>query len=92
VQSRDWLTLELAKLGFTTLPSKANFVFTTHTTRAASELLGALRERKILVRHFKQARIANHLRISVGTQAECEQLIDALQHIVSHSTQKEATA
>jgi histidinol-phosphate aminotransferase len=85
VQSREWLTVELGKLGFTTLPSSANFVFTTHATRAAAELLGALREQKILVRHFKQARTANHLRISVGTQAECEALIAALQHILGAS-------
>jgi histidinol-phosphate aminotransferase len=83
VDSRNWLTAELAQLGFSTLPSSANFVFTTHATRAAPELLGALRERKILVRHFKQARIANHLRISVGTQEECEALVAALKQIVS---------
>jgi histidinol-phosphate aminotransferase len=81
--SRDWLTAELARLGFSTLPSCANFVFTSHATRAAADLLGALRERKILVRHFKQTRIANHLRISVGTQAECEALVQALQQILS---------
>lgn len=89
VQSRDWLTAELAKLGFHTLPSCANFVFTTHATRQAAELLDALRERKILVRHFKQARTANHLRISVGTQQECEALILALQHIVSAQPQQQ---
>lgn len=87
VHSRDWLCAELAKLGFSTLPSKANFVFTTHATRSAADLLAALRERKILVRHFKQARIANHLRISVGTQAECEVLIQALQQILAAQPQ-----
>ena len=83
VSSRNWLTAELAQLGFHTLPSSANFVFTRHATQPAAELLAALRARKILVRHFKQARIANHLRISVGTQAECAALIEALQQILS---------
>jgi histidinol-phosphate aminotransferase len=82
VNSRDWLTAELAKLGFHTLPSSANFVFTSHASHPAADLLAALRERKILVRHFKQARIANHLRISVGTQSECAALIQALQQIL----------
>lgn len=92
VASRDWLTHELAGLGFSTLPSSANFVFTTHATRPAAELLAALRERKILVRHFKQARTVNHLRISVGTQAECQALIDALQQILgAPSNQQELT-
>lgn len=87
VKSRDWLTAELAQLGFATLPSSANFVFTTHATRAAPELLAALRAQQILVRHFKQARIANHLRISVGTQAECEALVTALRHILAAAPQ-----
>jgi histidinol-phosphate aminotransferase len=93
VRSRNWLTAELAQLGFSTLPSSANFVFTTHATRPAAELLAALRARHILVRHFQQARIANHLRISVGTQAECEALVSALQQILQQSQNtKEATA
>jgi histidinol-phosphate aminotransferase len=45
-------------------------------------LLAQLRERKILVRHFTQQRIANHLRITVGTQQECETLVAALQQLV----------
>jgi len=74
---------QLDALGFETLPSKANFIFTRHTSRAASELLAALREQKILVRHFTQTRIVNHLRISIGTQAECERLVQALQCILA---------
>lgn len=82
IKSRQWLTQELAALGFSTLPSHANFVFATHAIRAAVELLTALREHKILVRHFKQARIANYLRISIGTQQECEALVQALRQIL----------
>jgi histidinol-phosphate aminotransferase len=35
------------------------------------------------VRHFKAARIDQHLRISVGTDAECDLLLDALRDIFS---------
>ncbi len=85
VQSRRWLEAELSGLGFSTLPSSANFVFTQHATHPAAGLMAALRERKILVRHFKQARIANYLRISVGTPQECEALIQALHQILRPS-------
>ena len=89
MQSRDWLTAELATLGFATLPSSANFVFTHHPQHQAAWLLAQLRERRILVRHFTQARIADYLRISIGTQQECETLIAALRQIVSnHPGQK----
>ena len=83
MNSRNWLTAELAKLGFDTLPSSANFVFTRHLQHPAVDLLARLREKKILVRHFTQQRIANHLRISIGTQQECEVLVAALQQILS---------
>jgi histidinol-phosphate aminotransferase len=83
IHSRDWLTTELAKLGFETLPSTANFVFTHHPQFQAAWLLAQLRERHILVRYFAKPRIDGHLRISIGTQHECEALIAALQQIVS---------
>lgn len=82
-ESREWLAAQLADLGFDCLPSSANFLFVRHNSALAADLFAALRERRILVRHFKQPRIDNHLRITIGTQAECEALVDALQHILS---------
>ena len=82
VRSREWLTQALAALGFQTLPSSANFIFTAHPQHRAADLLAALRARKILVRHFAKDRIDNHLRISVGTQQECETLVAALQQLL----------
>ena len=81
--SRQWLVQQLAALGFDCLPSSANFVFARHTSARAADLFAALRERRILVRHFKQPRIDKHLRITIGTQAECVALVDALRHILS---------
>ncbi len=86
VHSREWLTAALAELGFSTLPSKANFVLTHHPNHPAVDLLAALRERRILVRHLGQTRIANHLRISIGTQPECERLVQALREVVAAET------
>jgi histidinol-phosphate aminotransferase len=45
-------------------------------------LARALRERSIIVRHFKQPRIDQHLRITVGTDAQCEILVAALREIL----------
>lgn len=82
VASRAWLAAELQALGFSGPVSSTNFLFVTHPRRDAAQLQHALRERKILVRHFKQARIANYLRITVGSQPECEALVRALQDIL----------
>nr|WP_316656897.1 histidinol-phosphate transaminase [uncultured Gellertiella sp.] len=81
--SRDWLTAKLSALGFVVLPSAANFVFARHPDRAGADLQAELRARSIIVRHFAKPRIDPFLRISVGTDAECARLIDALADILS---------
>ncbi len=83
IGTRENLTKELATLGFDVIPSKANFVFARNKECDAGELSMALRQRKILVRHFRQPRIEQFLRITIGTDAECEQLVKALSEIVN---------
>ncbi|MFP8778683.1 histidinol-phosphate transaminase [Hydrogenophaga sp. RWCD_12] len=90
--SREWLVQQLGDLGFRCLPSSANFLFARHACARAADLFAALRERRILVRHFRQPRIDNHLRITIGTQAECEALVDALRSILSKTPAGTATA
>ena len=65
------------------LPSAANFVFARHPDHDARALAAALRERSIIVRHFKAARIDQFLRITVGTEAQCELLLEALKEILA---------
>ena len=83
IRTRNTLSTDLKKLGFHVLPSAANFVFASHTEHQASNLAQALREQNIIVRHFKAPRIENFLRITVGTDAQCEQLIQSLSTIIS---------
>lgn len=71
IATRDTLTAELQALGFEVLPSVANFIFARHPQHDAAKLANALRERSIIVRHFKLPRIDQFLRITVGTDAEC---------------------
>ncbi len=78
IRSREQLTDDLRGLGFDVLPSAANFVFATHPQQDAAKLAAGLRERGIIVRHFRQPRIEQYLRITVGTPAECAALIEAL--------------
>jgi histidinol-phosphate aminotransferase len=83
MQSRDALTLALWRLGFEVLPSTANFVFARHPGHEAAQLALSLREQHILVRHFRQPRIDGFLRITVGTPAQCELLVQALQRLTA---------
>ncbi|QXP90489.1 histidinol-phosphate transaminase [Methylococcus capsulatus] len=81
--TRQWLSRGLAELGFEVLPSAANFVFVRHPRHDGAELAAALRERHIIVRHFKLPRIDQFLRITVGTEGECQILLDALSELVA---------
>ena len=82
VDTREGLSLQLEDLGFEVLPSQANFVFARHPERDAAELAALLRERAVLVRHFRQPRIAQYLRISIGTREQCGVLVQALESIL----------
>lgn len=78
INSREALVAELQRLGFEVLPSAANFVFARHPQQDAAALAAGLREHGVIVRHFKQARIAQFLRISIGTPEQNQALLDAL--------------
>ncbi|MDO8932116.1 MAG: histidinol-phosphate transaminase [Rhodocyclaceae bacterium] len=82
IASRERLTQDLAQLGFEVLPSRANFVFARHPQRDGAELTKALRDRSIIVRHFRLPRIEQFLRITVGTDAQCATLAAALREIL----------
>lgn len=83
IEARTWLVNALTVLAFEVLPSAANFVLVRHPDRDAAELAAALREHSIIVRHFQQARIDQYLRITVGTEAQCRMLVDALTTILN---------
>ncbi|MBN8442313.1 MAG: histidinol-phosphate transaminase [Thauera sp.] len=82
VATREVLVAKMAALGFDVLPSAANFIFARHPQRDGAELAAELRKRAIIVRHFKAARIDQFLRITVGTDEQCEALLDALRTIL----------
>jgi len=83
IQTRERLVTELSVLGFDTLPSTANFIFTRHPKHAGVKLYQALRDRGIIVRHFKSPRIEEFLRITIGTDDQTNELIAALKEILA---------
>ena len=83
MNSREWLSEQLARLGFAVLPSAANFVFCRPPDGNAAGLAQRLRENKVLVRHFKGPRTGEFLRITVGTDEQCATLVTTLEKILS---------
>lgn len=83
MSSREGLALALEDLGFQVLPSQANFVFVRHPAHDAAAMAAGLRAHGVLVRHFKQPRIEQYLRISIGTPAQCDALLQALASVLA---------
>jgi histidinol-phosphate aminotransferase len=82
ITSRETMARGLSELGFEVLPSQANFVFARHPGHTGAHLAAALRQRGILVRHFQKPRIADYLRITVGTDDQCERVIAAARSLI----------
>lgn len=83
INTRATLTKALINLGFTVLPSGANFIFAKHNVKTGLAITTALREQKIIVRHFaKPARIADYVRITIGDDEQNTMLMNAMTQIV----------
>lgn len=78
IATREWTVKQLEDLGFSVLPSQANFVFAKPAHNNAAELAQKLRENKVLVRYFGTPRINKFLRITIGTDDQMQRLIDVL--------------
>lgn len=84
ITTREKLVQDLHELQFEVLPSGANFVFAKHATHDGEVLTTQLRDRNIIVRHFKApTKIGLFLRITIGTDSEMQCLIDAFKQILS---------
>ena len=83
IQARIFLEKELLLMGFETLPSGANFIFTKHRSKDAVMIFKKLRESGVIVRHFNEPeRISPYLRITIGTQDEMREFVSILKTII----------
>jgi len=82
IATREQTAQSLRDLGFTVLPSSANFLFVKPPHKSGAELFAALRDRNILVRHFNKDRIADFLRVSIGTDSDMDKVLEACREIL----------
>ena len=81
-ENREYTKAELEKLGFSVLPSKANFIFAKSDKIGGEKLYLALKERGILVRHFTKETIKEYNRITIGTKEDMKALVSAVSDII----------
>jgi histidinol-phosphate aminotransferase len=76
--TRGRMIQALTRLGFAIPPSKANFVWCRRDDRPVKPLYEELKRRGILVRYMNYEGSGDGLRISVGTDAEIDRLLEEL--------------
>jgi len=83
IATRRRMTLALEQLGFSVIPSQANFVWCTHPTRPVQPLYEELKNNRVLVRYMNYPGWADGLRISVGTDEQVDACTELLKIALS---------
>lgn len=82
IENRAYLTSELEKLGFSVVPSLANFVLCRNDKKNGKSIYEELKKRGVLVRRFDDERISDYLRITVGTKEQIDKLLACIKEIL----------
>ncbi len=82
IKNREYTANTLKNLGFYLTDSKANFIFAKSDKIGGEELYLRLKERGVLVRHFKLPRIKDFVRITIGTKKQMDILIKTVEEIL----------
>lgn len=82
ITNREWTVNELEKLGFSVIPSSANFVFVESNRIDGEALYLKLKEKGVLIRHFTKERIRNYNRITIGSMDQMKILIEKIKEVL----------
>ena len=80
---REKTAQALKALGFEVLPSDTNFIFARTPKMDGETLYLELKKRGILVRHFTKEKIKDFNRITIGTEAQMDKLIETVKEILA---------
>ena len=83
--TRQLVSAGLKQLDFDVLDSSTNFLFVRHKKLSGCEIFEALKERKIMIRHF--ASLSAYNRITIGTPEQMRKLLRALSEVVSNEAE-----
>lgn len=83
IATRERITDELKKLGFTVLDSKTNFLFATYNGKNMKDYFEWLKAQNIFIRYFNIPKIDNYVRITIGTDEEMNVFLDKTKEYLS---------
>ncbi|MBO4251646.1 MAG: histidinol-phosphate transaminase [Clostridia bacterium] len=82
IEAREFFVKKLVGLGFSVLPSKANFVFAKYKDICGEKLYSELKNRGVLVRFFNKPRLKDFIRITIGTKSDMEKTVETVSEIL----------
>ena len=80
--TRAYTVEALSELGFETLPSQANFIFTRCPQVDGGALYRKLREKGVLVRHWDKPSIAGWCRVTIGSKEQMDIFLEKVREIL----------
>ena len=86
IETREYVSAELQKRGFTLTDSQANFLFAKSDRIDGERLYRRLREKGVLIRHFTKERIQDYNRITIGSREEMEIFLQKTDEILEELT------
>jgi len=84
-ENRAYTTEELSKLGFETLPSQANFIFTHCPKIDGGDLYRKLKDKGVLVRHWDKPEIAGWCRVTIGSREQMDIFLEKVREILKEA-------
>ena len=81
-ENRAYTVEELDKLGFETLPSQANFIFTRCKKVEGGRLYRELKAKGVLVRHWDKPEIADYCRVTIGSREQMDVFLEKVREIL----------
>ena len=81
MENREYTAAELEKLGFSVLPSSANFIFVKHPSIDGKEMYLTLKENGILIHHFDKPALCQYNRVTIGAKEQMDALIAAIKKL-----------
>lgn len=81
-ENREYTVAALDELGFETIPSVANFIFSRCKSIKGKELYSKLKAKGVLVRHWDKPEIADYVRITIGSREQMDIFLDRIREIL----------
>ena len=82
MENRGYTVKELEKLGFVTIPSLANFIFTSCPKCSGVELYEKLKERGVLVRCWDKPALRDYVRVTIGSREQMDVFLEQVRAIL----------